>query len=104
MEELLKKTIKYLKLKGAQYADLRCVECEEEAIVVQNTYVDNISNRTSSGVGIRVLFNGFWGFSSTFFLTKETLYETADKAIELARLSSTLGKKRINFPQQEPLK
>lgn len=104
MEELLRETIKYLKLKGIQYADLRYVEREEESIVVQNAYVDNISSRNSSGIGIRVLFDGFWGFSSTPSLEKKMLYEAVQKAIDASRLGSVLGKERIELEEVEPVK
>jgi TldD protein len=103
MKELLIETIKYLKQKGVQYADLRYIEGEEEAIVVQNALVDNISNRNSSGIGIRVLFDGYWGFTSTSYLDIARLHETADEAVELARLSSILGKEKIVFQEQEPV-
>ncbi len=103
MKEILIKTIKYLKQKGVQYADLRYIEGEEETIVVQNALVDNISNRNTSGVGIRVLFDGYWGFASTPYPDISTLYETADSALELARLSSILGKEKVTFKEQAPV-
>ncbi len=48
---------------------------------------------TKAGVGIRVLHNGCWGFSSTSMLDKASLLDTLDKAVRCADVLAYNGNK-----------
>ena len=54
----------WLKSKSVEYADCRYVRAEKESIRVTDGIVDTLSRDVDVGVGIRVLYNGAWGFAS----------------------------------------
>ena len=69
MDELLLKALDLAGVKGAQYADVRLVTTTQERLVVRNGVVDTLSNDHSTGIGVRVLVNGCWGFASSYDVT-----------------------------------
>ena len=65
-----KKLIQHLTLKGAEYADIRIHEVdEEEKISTINGDIEDYQLNSKQGYGIRVLVNGAWGFSSSEIMT-----------------------------------
>ena len=65
-----KKVIEHLKKNGAEYADIRIHELdEEENISTMNGDIEAYQLNNKQGYGIRVLANGAWGFSSSEVMT-----------------------------------
>jgi len=52
--------------------------------------VENVVNTESTGVGIRVIANGAWGFSATNVLTPDAVAATARRAVEIAKANAKL--------------
>lgn len=102
MIDALKQTIKYLKAKGVDYADIRQMFQLHEALSVKNGLIENISNSSSEGVGIRVLYKGSWGFASTSAIDIQSLKNASDTAIELAKWSHTINKTKVKLSPNEP--
>ena len=50
---------------GASYCDVRIGRYLNQFIITRDLNVENISNTESSGVGVRVIANGAYGFAST---------------------------------------
>jgi len=63
LKEYLLETIKYLKRKRVDYADIRLVSMTRESIDVKNGVVEGLSSHEDKGFGIRVISNGGWGFA-----------------------------------------
>ena len=84
MDQLLLSALDTAKVKGADYADIRSVETSQERIVVRNGVVETITKDDSIGFGIRVLFNGAWGFASSPSLPADNINETTVLAIQIA--------------------
>jgi len=87
MEEILREVLGFLDGK-AQYFDVRYEEIEEEKIVVENEIVKTYSSDVTKGVGIRVLYNGAWGFAATNRLSRKALLDTASQALEVAKATA----------------
>jgi len=51
--------------RGAEYADTRFEVERAERIEVRNGVVATLSDATSTGMGVRALFDGSWGFAAT---------------------------------------
>jgi len=66
LEKVLKELIDYALEQGADYADIRHIELEEEEIKTEDQEVQSINNRTDKGAGIRVMINGAWGICGNF--------------------------------------
>src|SRR5439155_2211736 len=50
---------------GADLADARAGTDESESITVRDEHLEGVERSTSTGVGIRVLVRGRWGFAAT---------------------------------------
>ena len=69
--------------RGVSYADVRALEIRDREISTKNGKVGHASGSESSGLGIRVLASGCWGFAATDDLTREGI-DTAALCIWLA--------------------
>lgn len=66
MRKQLQQQIERLKTAGASYVDARWYPVEEtEHLMMWNGNLKNAAASRESGVGIRVLYQGAWGFSAS---------------------------------------
>lgn len=77
---------------GATYVEVRAQGMNYELITVDNGVLKEFSKTFSAGLGIRVLYNGRFGFSSTNDLSYDGVRETVGKAISAAKVSRRLEK------------
>jgi len=94
VKELLEEVIDFLKKERVDYADVRYERHIEEEIINENGYLKTYNFSENQGVGIRVLKNGGWGFSSTDRLSKDSILNSAKLALNIAESSSKRGGKR----------
>ena len=62
-----------------------------------------LPTQKSLGVGIRVLVNQAWGFSSTDELSRETLEAKAAEAVDIARASARVQEQPIRLAAEKPV-
>lgn len=74
---------------GASYADARLIEQESQSIETKDLSVASINLGSSLGIGIRVLYQGGWGFASTSVLTKAAIAKAAKTALIVAKASAS---------------
>tara|TARA_R110001583_G_scaffold22377_5_gene83976 strand:+ start:9311 stop:10774 length:1464 start_codon:yes stop_codon:yes gene_type:complete len=99
-----RKLMTHLKAKGAEYADIRIHELdEEEKISTLNGDIDEYQLNSKQGFGIRVLVKGAWGFSSSEIMTLESMKKTADIAIEKAQAASEFINQPILLADKETI-
>ena len=93
MLQQIKKQIDRIRAKGAIYVDTRWYPYEEkEYLMMWNGNLKSTAASTESGLGIRVLHNGAWGFSASSDLSNiEAIYE---KAFDNARVAA----ERVDIP------
>jgi len=97
MEKVKDKLIEireHLRKKGVDYADMRYESSTSQGVSVRNDEVEKVSEGRSSGVGVRVIYNGSWGFAAASSTSEEDLIRTADTALDVAKASAMLGKKK----------
>ncbi len=75
---------------GATYADVRIGRYLNQFIYAREDKVQNIENRESFGVGIRVIVNGTWGFAATSDVNEEGIAAAAKQAVAIAKANSSL--------------
>lgn len=73
---------------GASYADARIGRYLNQFVTTREKVVNNIVNTESSGIGIRVIANGTWGFASTSNMTPDSIAKTARQAVAIAKANS----------------
>jgi TldD protein len=93
MREQIKQEIERLKGMGATYVDTRWYPFEEQNyLLMWNGNLKTTTSARESGVGIRVLYKGAWGFSASSDMGNlSALY---DKAFDNARIAA----ERVTFP------
>jgi TldD protein len=93
MQKQLQEQIEKLKSAGAAYVDARWYPVEEtNNFTMMNGNLKNASASRESGVGVRVLYKGAWGFSASS--DTSSLSAIFDKAFENARVAA----ERVTFP------
>jgi TldD protein len=101
MKEKLKEVIDWLRHKGMDYGDCRYVRRESESIAVADGKVEGMSRNLDTGVGIRVIVDGAWGFAATAVLSPAELKKTAEKAIQIAKASAITLRDKVKLAEQE---
>ena len=88
---------------GADYADARTGTDETESLTVRNQEMEGIDRATSSGVGVRVLAGGRWGFAATSRQDEEDVVRTATLAVEIAKAASRRPGPPVTLSPVEPV-
>lgn len=101
MRDILRFTAGYLKKKKLDYGDVRYERVTTESIQVRDGVIEGFSRDSSAGVGIRVLYNGAWGFAASNLLTEEDVVRTAERAISIARAFSSVNPGRVKLSESE---
>jgi TldD protein len=73
---------------GATYADVRGIDSVSESMSVRGEIVEALEHSEGSGLGVRVLCDGAWGFAATANLGPEGVARIATQAVEVARASA----------------
>lgn len=93
MQLQIKKELDRLKGLGASYGDARWYPMEDaEQMVMINGNLKGNASSNESGIGVRVLYKGAWGFSAAS--DTKNLSAVFDRALDNARAAS----QRVTFP------
>ncbi|NUR29490.1 MAG: TldD/PmbA family protein, partial [Catenulispora sp.] len=72
---------------GAEHADLRVETVRSQLIMLRDGHVDGVTDASDSGLSVRVVYDGTWGFAAGVALTAENAAHLAEQAVEVARVS-----------------
>ena len=86
MEEEIKKAIDFVVSKNARYADIRMEKGYATVIELRDGIFREMSYGIAQGLGVRVLYNNSWGFSSSNELSN--LKDTFEDALKIGRALS----------------
>ncbi len=75
---------------GATYCDVRIGRYLNQFVVTREDKVQNVVNTESTGIGIRVLAQGTWGFAATNALDNDSVARAAKQAVTIAKANSRL--------------
>ncbi|KRA20652.1 MULTISPECIES: TldD/PmbA family protein [unclassified Lysobacter] len=73
---------------GASYCDVRIGRYLRQFVITREDKVQNVVNTESTGIGVRVLVNGAWGFAATNRLTNDGVVKAAQQAAAIARANA----------------
>ncbi|WP_147652378.1 TldD/PmbA family protein [Vulcaniibacterium gelatinicum] len=73
---------------GASYCDVRIGRYLRQFVITREDKVQNVVNTESTGVGIRVIANGAWGFAATNDLTPKGVVQAARRATAIAKANA----------------
>src|SRR4030042_2211940 len=103
MKNLIGNILDLAKMKGADYADIRIVRRHLEEIEVKNGKVEALIHDEDLGFGIRILFQGAWGFACSSKVTKREMEAVFAKALKIAKASSKVKGIEIMLPSSSPV-
>src|SRR6266508_1855381 len=75
---------------GADFADARAGTDLTESLTVRNQEMEGIDRSESTGLGIRVIAGGRWGFASTARLQEAEIARAAELAVGIAKAAGRL--------------
>jgi TldD protein len=75
---------------GATYCDVRIGRYLRQFVITREDKVQNIVNTESTGIGIRVIAKGAWGFAATHDLSGDAVAKTTAQAIAIAKANARL--------------
>ena len=82
---------------GASYCDVRIGRYLQQFVITREDKVQNVVNTESTGVGIRVIANGAWGFAATRDLSTAGVAAAARQAAAIAKANSSLQDKPVQL-------
>ena len=88
--------------RGAEYADARHVEREQESVSVKDGELEGVDRSSDRGIGFRVLVRGAWGFAATDRTSDAALRSLVDAAFQRAEASLTTQRVPVRLAPQEP--
>jgi TldD protein len=103
MKALIHHVLDLARVKKVTYADIRIVHRQTEEISVRNGKVDALNQNEDFGFGVRVLFQGAWGFAASSKINKAEMERSLDRARKIARASSRVKEKDILLAHAVPI-
>jgi len=85
---------------GARYVEVRYQRDSGRSLMMRNGKVLSISSFSSSGVGIRVLLDGGFGFASTNILSSSSLSDALNAALSAARSASKSKRRKAGMSEE----
>ena len=103
MKDLVENILNLARLKKVDYADVRIVRRQKEEVAVKNGEIEALTWDEDFGFGIRVLFQGAWGFACSSKVDKKEGEKTFHRAWKISREGSRIQPKKISFPHAPPV-
>ena len=75
---------------GATNFDVRVGRYLSQSVITRETRVENVVNTESTGIGVRVIADGAWGFAATNEMTVDAAAAAARQATAIARANATI--------------
>lgn len=89
---------------GAEYADARAEQIHSTAIRLTNERFEQAVSGLDQGLGIRTLYKGAWGFSSTTSLEPKEIKVAVENAFKTAKATSKAVKEKATVHEVRPIK
>ena len=82
---------------GATYCDVRIGRYLRQFVITREDKVQNVVNTESTGIGVRVLVNGAWGFAATNTMSTQGAAKAAQQAAAIARANSKMQARPVQL-------
>lgn len=97
MKDLARLAMDTASARGAGYADARLIEIREEDLRFKNGEPAGVERSGSTGLGVRVLVDGAWGFAATDDLSRAGVERCAALAASIGRASARLLREPVRL-------
>jgi TldD protein len=82
---------------GAAHADFRAERIREQDIQLSSGNLQALTDADTSGLAVRVIVDGTWGFASAVDLTADAAARAARQAVEVARVAAAVNTEPIEL-------
>ncbi|MGH3282192.1 MAG: TldD/PmbA family protein, partial [Trebonia sp.] len=82
---------------GADHADFRVERVRGQRIALSDGKLQSLSDADDSGLAVRVIVDGTWGFAAAVDLTPEAARDAARHAVEVAKVAAAMNTERIDL-------
>lgn len=103
-DDLIRYALNSAQVEGVSYADVKWLSRNSRELSVKNANVEQNTQSSTQGIGIKVLVDGGYGFASTNIINKEEIDRIAKRAIRTAKASSRTMKKPITLADEPTYK
>ena len=103
MKNLIENILDLARMKKVSYADVRLVRTESEEIEVKNGKVEALTRDEDVGFGIRVLYQGAWGFACSSKAGKKEMETIFGRALRIAKASSKAKANNVLLSSASPV-
>ena len=103
MKDKAHRAINLIRMKRAQYGDVRFAHVEDEEIEVKNGRPEAVVRRDSLGFGVRVLVDGAWGFAASCRLTSAEIDRVVNEAFRIAHASALVKHSDVRLSDVKPV-
>ena len=97
LRELADAGLSQAKALGAQHADFRAERIRQQDIRLSSGNLQTLADAEDTGLAVRVIVDGTWGFASAVDLTPDAAAAAARQAVEVARVASALNTEPIEL-------
>ena len=85
---------------GVEHADLRVERVRDADVRLRDGRLTSSGDDTDSGLSVRVVVDGTWGFAASVAMTAEEARGLADRAVAMARVSRPLSTERVELADE----
>jgi TldD protein len=82
---------------GAQHADFRAERVRGQRLRLSDARLQALADADDTGLAVRVIVDGTWGFAAAVDLTPEAAAQAARQAVEVARVAAAMNTERIEL-------
>jgi TldD protein len=97
LRELADAALAQAKSLGAQHADFRAERIRGQQIGLSDGSPQTLFDADDTGLAVRVIVDGTWGFASTVDLDPDAAAQAARQAVEVARVSAAMNTEPIEL-------
>jgi TldD protein len=97
LRELADAALTQAKALGAQHADFRTERIRRQQIRLSDGALQRMFDADDSGLAVRVVVNGTWGFASAVDLTPDAATKAARQAVEVASVAAAVNTEPIEL-------
>lgn len=102
--DLAEKAVRLAMDFGVEYADVRAEQIHSTAIRLTNDRFEQAVSGVDQGLGLRVLYKGAWGFSSTSSLEIKDVQAVVKTVFKIAKATSKGVKEKAKICSVKPVK
>jgi TldD protein len=85
---------------GAEHAELRVERIRSRSLTLRDAQRAGGGESTESGLAVRVVLDGAWGFSAASELSGSSAAQAAERAVQMARVCRPLATERVELAQE----